>query len=298
MRTLITGGTGFVGRHLIQQLDNPVLLGRNPEKAGKIPGVHNAYAWKSNELPPAEAFQGVDCIFHLAGESVYKGRWNREKKKRIRDSRVQGTGNLVQLISTLADPPKILISASAIGYYGSCGDEELTETSPPGTDFLATVCDAWEKEAQKATKLGVRVVQVRIGVALGIDGGALKQMLPPFKLGMGGRLGDGKHFMSWIHIDDLVGLMLHAAHCQDLHGPVNGVSPHPVINREFTKMLAEAVRRPAFFPVPGGLLNLALGEFSSVLLSSQRVVPEKIMQHGYTFIHPALRPALHSLINA
>jgi len=297
MRSLITGGTGFVGRHLIRKLENPVVLSRNPEKARQIPGVTDTFAWNIDELPHAESFEGIDCIFHLAGESVFKGRWNTAKKIRIRDSRIHGTRNLVQRLSTLEQPPKTLICASAIGYYGSRGDEELTEISHPGTDFLSTVCMAWEEEAHKATTFGARVVQVRIGVVLGSDGGALKQMLLPFKICMGGRLGNGHQYMSWIHIDDLVELLLHAAMTQDLHGPINGVSPHPVTNREFTKTLATAVNRPAFFPVPGSILRLVLGEFASVLLDSQRVLPEKTMQHGYTFIYPELNQALRSLIN-
>ena len=296
MRTLITGATGFIGRHLIRQLETPTLLCRNPEKAEKIPGAGRAFRWDTTEIPPVEAFTDVDCLFHLAGDPVYKGRWNTEKKKRIRDSRISGTKNLVERISTLDHPPGTLISASAIGYYGSRQDEELSEQAGPGSDFLASVCSEWEEEARKAEQYGVRVIQIRIGVVLGRDGGALDQMLLPFRLGLGGRLGNGSQYMSWIHIDDLVGIMLFAARTKEISGPVNGVSPNPVTNREFTRALASSLNRPAFFPVPEPVLRLALGEFASVLLGSQRVLPAVIQKHGYSFQYADLRQTLTSLV--
>lgn len=298
MRCLVTGGTGFIGRHLIQQLDHPVILGRNPESIKQqLPGVE-ARQWHPGKPVDPSVFDGIDTVFHLAGEPVYKGRWNSAKKKRILESRVEGTRSIVRALEKLAQPPKALICSSAIGYYGSRGDERLTESSAAGNDFLAKVCIAWEEEARKAEKFGVRIIFLRIGVVLGRDGGALEKMLTPFKIGLGGRLGNGRQYMSWIHIDDLVGIMLYAASNESMQGPFNAVSPQPVTNREFTSALAEALHRPAFLPVPGLVLRIALGEFADILLGSQKAIPEKVIQSGYTYLFPRLPATFTDLVRS
>lgn len=297
MRSLVTGATGFVGRHLVDKLDRPVVLGRDPKRLQKIFPDVKAYQWNSSSPCDSKAFQDVDTVFHLAGESVFQGRWDAEKKDRIMRSRVDGTRNLVDSLAALDRPPSTLICASAIGYYGPQGDTLLTESSPPGDDFLASVCVAWEKQASLAEELGIRVVQIRTGVVLGTDGGALQQMLTPFRFGLGGKIGSGKQFMSWVHIDDLVGIMLYAAANESVRGPVNGVAPVPVTNRDFTAVLASVLHRPAFFWVPGVALKGILGDFADVLLGSQRVVPKKITDAGYSFVYPELSGALHDLIS-
>jgi hypothetical protein len=296
MHCLVTGGTGFVGRHLISRLERPVVAGRSVDKIKKLPGEVIPCQWNGGTLLDRSVLEGVDAVFHLAGESVFNGRWTTARKQRIMDSRRLGTRNLVASLAALDSPPSVLVCSSAIGYYGSRGDELLREASPPGTDFLAQVCQAWEEEARQAEKLGIRVVSVRTGVVLGSDGGALAQMLLPFRLGLGGRIGSGRQFMSWIHIDDLVGILLHAATASEVRGPVNGAAPQAVTNREFTATLAEVLRRPAFLAVPAPLLRIALGEFADVLLGSQRVVPEKILEAGYTFRYPELKGALRNLV--
>lgn len=214
-------------------------------------------------------------------------------------SRVDGTRTLVSSLARLEPGrrPLTLISSSAIGYYGSRGDEMLTESSLPGNDFLASVCQRWEEEAMKAEELGIRVVTLRTGVVLDKDGGALAKMLTPFKLGLGGRLGNGRQYMSWIHINDLIGIMLHAARNQEVRGPINAVAPNPVTNREFTAALASALHRPAILPVPGCILKAAIGEFATVLLGSQRVMPDKASDTGYKFIYPLVQGAMLAAIN-
>jgi len=249
----------------------------------------------SGKIEPS-FFDGVDAVFHLAGESIFHGRWNTQKKERIRASRVENTRHLVDIISQAENKPKTLICSSAIGYYGSQGDEKLTEHSAPGNDFLAQVCMDWEKEALRAEDYGVRVVLIRTGVVLGADGGALAQMLTPFKLGVGGRLGSGRQYMSWIHIDDLIGTMLYARENTNLRGAVNAVAPNPVTNSEFTHTLAKALHRPAILPAPGFALKILLGEFANILLGSQRVVPEALQKAGYNYTYPGLKEALKDLV--
>ncbi|MDW7772592.1 MAG: TIGR01777 family oxidoreductase [Desulfobulbaceae bacterium] len=296
MRSLVTGGTGFVGQHLIGQLDRPVVLGRNLQRIHNLLPDVEAREWNPGKPVDPDVFAGIDTVFHLAGEPVSRGRWSAAKKKRIKGSRIESTRSIVQALEKLSQPPKTFICSSAIGYYGSQGKERLTESSPPGDDFLANVCIAWEEEARKAEKLGVRVILLRIGIVLGRDGGALPKMLLPFKLGLGGRLGNGRQYMSWIHIDDLVGIMLYAAANEKMQGPYNGVSPQPVTNRDFTRALAEALHRPAPLPVPGFVLRLAVGEFAKVLLGSQKVIPGRTIQSGYTYSFPRLPAALADLI--
>ncbi len=298
MKALITGATGFVGRRLVPRLPGCVVLTRDVSRAKSILGGVNAYPWDaSHEKPPAAAFQGVDTVFHLAGESVAEGRWNEAKKQRLRDSRVFPTRNLIDAIAGLGLRPETLVSASAVGYYGSRGDETLDEQSAPGTGFLADVCRAWEDEAARGRDAGLRVVTVRIGVVLGRDGGAMKKMLTPFKLGVGGVLGDGKQWMPWIQIDDLVSMLLFAASHADLEGIINGVAPEAVTNREFTKTLASALHRPAVLPMPKFAVRLAFGEVADVLLASQRVVPKVAQAKGFEFRFPGLRAALKDVVN-
>ena len=248
MRCLVAGGTGFIGRHLVQKLENPVVLGRNKERIQNLFSHVTPQQWTPGKPIDSRVFDDCDTIINLAGDSLYNERWNSAKKKRILDSRVNTTQAIVAALEKLPEPPKTFISTSAIGYYGSRGDEQLTESASAGSDFLSGVCVAWENEAREAEKLGVRVILLRIGVVLGKDGGALEQMLLPFKLGLGGRLGNGKQYMSWIHIEDMTGLILYAAENKNMHGPYNAVSPQPVTNSEFTKTLAAALHRPAFLP--------------------------------------------------
>ncbi len=296
MKALVIGSTGFVGMHLMRRLDQPIAVGRSSEKIRQRLGDVEARIWDPGRSVEPSLLAGVDTVFHLAGESVFNGRWNAAKKDKIRASRVDATRRLVDGMASCAQPPKTLICSSAIGFYGDRGAEKLSELSAPGHDFLAGVCEAWEREALRAQGFGVRVVCIRTGVVLGKGGGALAQMLPLFRMGLGGWLGNGHQYMSWVHIDDLVGIMLHAAGQEGVSGPVNGVAPEPVTNREFTRTLAQVLHRPALFPVPGFVLKLALGEFATVLLASQRVIPEKISQAGYRFIFPALKEGLGNLL--
>lgn len=296
MRALVTGATGFVGRRLLDQIAEPVVLSRDPQRArAKCPRAEAHYWEPLAGRPPADAFAGVEAVFHLAGESVAQGRWNTDKKRLIRDSRVIGTKNLVEAFAALEQRPRVLVSASAIGFYGSRGDELLDESSSPGNDFLAGVCRPWEDAATQAERLGVRAVCARLGIVLG-DGGALAKMLLPFKLGLGGRLGSGQQWMSWVHVDDVVGILLHAAEHEALRGPINTVSPMPVTNREFTRTLAGVLHRPAVFPVPAVALKLAVGGFAEVLLGSQRVMPRAAQNSNYTFRYESLAEALAAAI--
>ncbi|HWA97201.1 MAG TPA: TIGR01777 family oxidoreductase [Pirellulales bacterium] len=293
MRALVTGATGFIGRRLLESIDDPVVLSRNPERSKAMLDGASLYRWDPTEgPPPLEALEGVEAVFHLAGDPVAGGRWTDEKKRRVRDSRVVGTQNLVRAIADSRNKPRVLVSASAIGYYGSRGDEVLSESSSPGSDFLADVCVGWERAAQGARELGVRVVNPRIGIVLGQRGGALSQMLTPFRLGLGGRLGHGRQWMSWIHLKDVVGLLLLAATQESIVGPMNVVSPAPVTNREFTQTLAGVLHRPAVFPVPAIALRIMIGGFSEVLLGSQRVLPVVAQSADYPFEYASLRAAL------
>ncbi len=233
-----------------------------------------------------------DAVVHLAGEPVSQ-RWTKAARERIRSSRVDGTRRVVDAIRT--NPPRVLVSASAVGYYGSRGDEVLTESSHPADGFLADVCEEWEHEARKAENFGVRVVCLRNGLVLG-KGGGLDKMMLPFKLGIGGKIGDGKQWMAWIHIDDAVGLIEFALSCEDLRGAVNATAPEPVTNEEFTRELASALHRPAIFPVPKFALRLLYGDMAQIVYASQRVVPEKALEAGYEFRFPSLRNALLNVV--
>jgi uncharacterized protein (TIGR01777 family) len=246
-------------------------------------------------LAPAQV-SGFDSVIHLAGETVV-GRWTDGKKAKIRDSRRQGTHNLASALAAAKERPRVLITASAVGYYGNRGDETLREGSLPGAGFLADVCREWEASSRPASQAGVRTVQIRTGVVLSPDGGALQKMLPAFRLGVGGNIGSGRQWMSWIHVQDLVGAMHHILKSDLLHGPVNMVAPHPVTNAEFTKTLAAALSRPAMFPVPAFVAKLAFGQMAEeVLLYSQRVEPTKLISSGYPFQYSGLRKALDAVL--
>jgi len=289
MEALVTGATGFIGKALCARLERPRVLSRRPG-----PG---AFPWDAERgPPPAEAVEGVEVVFHLAGDPVAEGRWTAEKKRRIRDSRVLGTRNLVAALSAAKARPKVLVSASAVGLYGDRGDEPLTESAAPGRDFLAETCAAWEAEGAKARDLGIRVVHLRIGVVLGPGGGALAKMLLPFRLGVGGVLGSGRQWMPWIHRDDVVGLLLFAAEHGAVTGPVNGVAPGAATNREFTKALGRVLHRPTILPAPRFGLRVAFGEFADVLFASQRVVPKAALDAGYRFVFPEVEGALRDAV--
>lgn len=300
LRALVTGATGFVGRRLVERLERPRILGRDLERARlQLGGDVDAFVWKDphRERPPAAAFEGVDVVFHLAGEPVAGGRWTAERKEAIHESRRLGTRHLVEAMAAASPTPPVLVSSSAIGYYGDRGSRLLDETSANASDFLGTVCRDWEIEALKARAHGVRVACLRIGIVLGDGGGALDKMVLPFRLGVGGRLGSGRQWMSWIHLDDVVGLLLHAATDERLSGPVNATAPGPVSNREFTRTLGRVLGRPTLLPAPALGLRLALGEFSEVLLGGQRVRPRVAEETGYEFRHPALEGALRSILD-
>jgi hypothetical protein len=245
--------------------------------------------------PPAQAFERVDRVVHLAGESII-GRWTSAKKKRLRESRIVGTRHLVETLVSLPRPPSVLVSASAVGYYGSQGDRKLDETAGPGDDFLAGLCCEWEAAAAAAREAGIRVVIPRFGLVLGREGGALAKMLTPFKLGIGGVLGNGQQWMSWIHITDLVKLILFLLEHETLSGPVNATAPSPVTNQQLTKSLGEQLGRPTLLPAPAFMLRIVLGPFTSVLLASQRVVPAIAQEAGFEFQFSEIQAALADLV--
>jgi len=293
-RALVTGATGLVGRGLLQRLDDAVVLTRDVAASERRLGSGvRAWPWQPDREPaPAAAFEGVDVVFHLAGEPVADGRWTEARKRRINDSRVLGTRHLVATLSKLAALPRVLICASGVDFYGHRGDAELREGASKGQGFLSDVCEAWEAEARVAESYGIRVVLARLGLVLAPRGGALARMLPPFRLGIGGKLGDGRQYLPWVHLDDAVGLLLHAAHDERLRGPLNVVAPEAVTNAEFTRALGQVLRRPAVLPVPRLALRVVFGELSQALLDSRRVVPGVALETHYEFRHPHLEPAL------
>ncbi|MEO8050622.1 MAG: TIGR01777 family oxidoreductase [Acidobacteriota bacterium] len=278
MNVAVTGASGFIGRFLMERL--------------RASG-HQVTAVSLRTQPQPEVFAGCHAVVNLAGEPIVQ-RWTAAARERILNSRVQGTHSLVDALRQL--PPAVLVSASAIGYYGSRGDEILTEDSPAASDFLGQVAIDWEREARAAEQFGVRVVILRSGIVLGPGGGALAQMLPPFRLGVGGRLGTGEQWMSWIALDDLVSLIEFAILSPDLSGPVNAVAPNPVTNSVFTRELAAALHRPAIIPVPAFALKILFGEMSQALLASQRVIPQAALRAGFQFQFPQLGEALRNAI--
>ena len=297
MKITLTGGSGFIGRRLLKTLSaagHSVHLLSRHAGTNLPPGVKLSVWDALKGEPPRDALEGADAIIHLAGEPVAQ-KWSATVKQTIRDSRVGGTQRLIQALSTISQRPAALISASAIGIYGSRDSETLTERSAPGTGFLADVCKEWEKEADMAEALGMRVVKVRIGIVLDKNGGALAKMLPAFKSFAGGRMASGEQWMSWIHLQDLVNLFQYAAE-KPVKGVFNGTAPNPVTNAEFTKQLAAALHRPALFPVPGFALKLIFGEMAEMLIGGQKVLPEATQRAGFQFEYPDLGPALANLL--
>lgn len=300
MKCLVSGATGLIGSSLTASLTrgghSVVSLSRSG--GGAVTGGGASVRWNPATGTPPEsgAIEGCDIVVHLAGESI-AGRWTAAKKRRITQSRIHGTRLLASALAGLQRPPRVLACASAVGFYGDRRDEILDERSSPGTGFLAETCRQWEEAAAPAAARGIRVVQLRFGVVLAKEGGALARMLTPFRLGLGGRIGDGMQYMSWIAIDDAVGAIQHALAREDLAGPVNAVSPAPVTNREFTATLARVVSRPAIFPMPAPVARLAFGEMAdALLLSSQRVTPARLLGSGYVFQHQALEGALRHVL--
>jgi len=298
---LIAGATGFIGTHLVRFLPHVRVLTRDAnaarstlDKYGLVASEGIAQWAPDNSSLDASVLDGVDAVINLAGVSVADGRWTKARKRSILQSRLDATNTLISALSSTQHRVQSLISASAVGYYGSCGNQLLTEDTEPGTDFLADVCQKWEDAAHPDIADTVRVVTPRIGIVLGPDGGALPKMAFPFKLFVGGKLGNGKHWMPWIHIDDLVGLFNHLL-ASSISGPVNATAPNPVTNADFTRQLAGALKRPALFPVPRFVLRLLVGEFTDALFASQRTDATRAVSDGYVFGFPDLKSALHDL---
>ena len=309
MRILISGSTGLVGSALapalsaaghavIRLVRQGPAAGGGRRAGGGAAGGGTAVRWDPAAGGiDAAALEGLDAVVHLAGENIAAGRWTAAKKTRIRSSRVDGTSLLSRTLAGLSRPPRVFACASAIGYYGSRGDEALTEASASGNDFLSGLCRDWEAAAEPAARKGIRVANLRFGVILSPAGGALAKMLPPFRLGAGGILGDGRQYVSWVAIDDAVGAIQHVLQDQGLRGPVNVVAPRPVTNREFTRTLGHVLGRPTIVPMPAFAARLVFGEMAdALLLASQRVEPKRLAASGYRFRHPEIEKALRHLL--
>jgi len=303
MKILLTGATGYLGQSLRPVLRESghalVVLARDPSRtAALVPGAR-IFEWDGVVgLPPAEAFEGVDAVINLIGESVAK-RWTAERKRRFRDSRILPTRALIERMAGLPVRPRVLVSMTGVGIYGDRADEVLTEKAAPGQGFLAGLSQEWEAAALGARELGVRVVVFRSGAVLGPGGGVLGKLLPLFRLGLGGRLGSGRQYFPWIHLDDVARLFVHALATESLEGPVNVVAPEPATNAEFTTALGQALHRPVLLTVPALALRLALGEMADeMLLVSQRVSPIRILESGFDFRYPLLGPALRASVGA
>ncbi len=292
MKVLITGASGLLGKALQKSFAEKgyeMLLASRQE-----PKDEQHIQWDiENGFAEPERLEGIDAVVHLAGENVAGFRWNDEKKKAIRDSRVLGTRSVVEAISKLNKKPKVLVAASAIGFYGERGDEEVTESSTAGDNFLAEVGKAWESESRRAEDAGIRTVLLRTGIILSKEGGALATMLTPFKLGVGGVVGSGKQWMSWISLDDEMAIINFAIENENLRGAVNAVSPNPVTNEEFTKTLGEILYRPTFLPLPEFAVSMLFGEMGdALLLASTKVLPKRLEDAGFEFKYPELKAAL------
>jgi len=300
MRILVSGSSGLVGSALVPALRSAGhQVGRIVRGEAGAAGAGDV-AWDiATERIDEGRLAGFDAVVHLAGAGIASGRWTTSLKEQIRKSRIDGTQILSRALARLQRPPGVVVQASAIGFYGDRGDQVLTESSPRGQGFLPAVCVGWEAAAEPAEKRGIRVVFLRFGVILSARGGALMKMLPPFRMGLGGVIGDGSQFMSWIALDDAVGAIQHALATEGLRGPVNGVAPQSVTNREFTRTLGRVLGRPTILPLPAFAARLAFGEMAkALLLSSQRVLPERLRGTGYVFRHPDLEPALRRLLSS
>jgi uncharacterized protein (TIGR01777 family) len=299
MRILVSGSTGFLGTALLETLQGQghsiarlVRPGTSQKSVAEVRAGSVSWDPVAGQFDAAAA-EGVDALIHLAGASIAGGRWNATRKELLRTSRIDATRHLIGALSKLQRPPRVIVAASAIGYYGNRGDETLTEASPPGNDFLAVACREWETEAARGAEFGARVVNLRFGIILAAHGGALPRMAMPFKFGAGGRLGDGRQWMSWVTLQETVSIVQFALATSALAGPVNAVAPNPVRNSEFTRVLAKTLHRPALFPAPAFALRLALGEMAdALLLISQRVMPSRLADSGYKFSQPNLADAL------
>jgi uncharacterized protein (TIGR01777 family) len=306
MRVFVTGGTGLVGTRLVRRLlgrgDTVVLLTRQPAEQvrARFAGAEVVQGDPTKAGQWQDAVTDCDGVIHLAGENTFARRWNDDFKKLLLDSRVEGTRNVAAGVvrrPVRADgSPKVLVSTSAIGFYGPTGDEELDENSPPGSDFLANVCVEWEKEAREAEKAGVRTALLRVGIVLDREGGALAKMLGPFRWCVGGKVGSGKQYMSWIHHEDMGGLFLHALDQAGVTGPLNGTAPNPVTNYAFTKALGRALHRPTVFPIPAFALRLRFGQVAGVMTTGQRVLPRRPLELGYQFKFPTIDEALTDVL--
>lgn len=301
MRFLITGATGFLGQHLWKVLRESghegTVLARDAKRAGAALNGARVIEWNGTVgLPPEGAFEGVDVVINLAGESVAR-RWTEERKRRFRDSRVLTTRSLVERMQALTTRPAAFISIAGTGRYGDRGDEVLTESSSAGTGFLARLSQEWEASALAAEAVGVRTVVLRMGVVLAADGGFLPRILTPFRLGVGGRLGNGRQYFPWIHVADSIGLIMHLAGRADVRGPVNGVAPEPVTNGEFTVALGKALGRPTALGVPALVLKMTFGQMADeLMLAGQKVSPVRALESGYQFRFPLLAPALADVL--
>jgi len=300
MNITISGASGLVGRRLLKNLVNVghTLHVLSRHSGTNLPPNVKLSVWDPVKgHPPEESLRDADAVIHLAGEPVAQ-RWTQDSKHRIRESRVTGTRNLVAAMAKLPRRPQALVSASAVGYYGSRNDDVLDESAAPASDFLGELCRDWEREAREAESLGVRVVMIRTGIVLDARGGALQRMLPAFRMGVGGKLAGGRHWMSWIHIEDLAAMFRFAAENPAARGPFNGVAPNPVTNADFTRILAGALRRPAIFPMPAFALKVMFGEMSQILLASQRAVPKAAEGAGFQFRFSQLQPALADVLRS
>jgi len=293
-RVLVSGASGLVGQALLERLAQD---GRPTTKLVRTAARMDEVLWNPASGSIERGSLAARAVVHLAGENIADGRWSRSKMKAIRDSRVRGTRLLAESLARLETPPEVLVSASAIGFYGDRGEEALTERSPAGTGFLAEVCQEWEDSTRAAEEAGIRVVHLRIGVVLARQGGALGKMLLPFKLGLGGRIGSGEQFMSWIHLDDLVSVICHAIDDRRLSGPVNASAPFPVTNRVFTRVLGRVLRRPAFAAMPAIAARTLIGRMADdLLLASIRVSPQVLLDSGFVFGEPRLEGAIRAAL--
>ena len=304
MRVVVAGATGFVGRRLVEALsgrgDEVVVLSRHPQGAGSraLSSLKSVTirGWSSEPGGDwSSVVDGADAVVNLAGEPVVGRRWSDEQKRRILESRVQATRAVVAAIAKAGRKPKVLVNASAVGFYGFREDDRLDETASAGTDFLAQVCLAWEDEARKASG-HTRTVMLRIGIVLGEEGGSLSEMVRPFKLGAGGPIGSGRQWVSWIHRDDLVSMILFAIDTPGVEGPLNATAPEPVRNVDLSRAIGRVLHRPSFLPVPEIALRVALGEVAGMLVRGQRVVPKKAQEAGFRFAHAELEPSLRGIL--